>query len=220
VDRELIAKIADEIVRRLEQGPDEEPVIETLAVVCDYVIRGRDVSTQLWERFGGRVQTGALRDGYAQPGLKVARMTEQEMLQAASQSENVVFLFPNPGMLQKMAREMDGGYLENLFFRCLLLGKNVHVMLDYSPPSRYKRGTFFQAVAESLDTLVEMGVSVFTCRGEHAMEDGLALVTENEVAAAYKQKNTRIACQKGAIVTPAAWDRAKELNIQIEWQGK
>lgn len=219
MDRELIAKIADEIVRRLNEKPEEKKDPEALVIVCDHVARGADAKIAVWEHFGGRTRAAALNAGYSSPEFEVEEKNEQELLSEAAGSGHIVLLSPRVSMLQNMANGMDEGCIENIFVRSLLWGKNVHIMLDYTPP-KYKRGTFYQKIADALDTLVEMGVAVFTYgSGESAM-DGLSLVTENEVVEAYRKKNTRIVCARGAIVTPAARDRAGELKIKIEWQGK
>jgi hypothetical protein len=218
VDSELIKKIADEIVRRFNEQPEEKKDPEALVIVCDHVARGSDAKVSIWEHFGGRVHIAALNAKYSAPELEVEEKSEQELIAEAAGSESIVLLSPRVSMLQNMASGMDEGCLENIFVRSLLWGKNVHIMLDYTPP-RYKRGTFYQKISEALDTLVEMGVAVFTYGGGEGAKDGLSLVTENEVTEAYRKKNTRILCAKGAIVTPAARDRAGELKIKIEWQG-
>ena len=218
MDSELIGKIADEIVRRFTRQPEEEKDPDALVIVCDHIARGEDAKITVWERFGGRTRIAALDAKYSTPELEVEEKSEQELLSEAVQSENIVLLSPRVSMLQNMANGMDEGCIENIFVRSLLWGKNVHIMLDYTPP-KYKRGTFYQKIAEALDTLVEMGVAVFTYDGSEAAGDGLSLVTENEVVEAFNKKNTRIVCAKKAIVTPAARDRARELKIKIEWQG-
>ena len=220
MDNELIQKIVDEIMRQLNAPADAQDNLGALVVVSDYIVRQKEAARAIWERFGGRVRVAALQAGYSSPELEVQEMGEQELMSYAALSSDIVLLIPRVSMLQNMARGLDGGCIENIFYRSLLWGKKVHIMLDYTPPPKFKRGTLFQSVAESLDTLVEMGVSVFTYDENSMAGDGLTLVTENEVQEAYSNKNTRIVCQRGAIVTPAARDRAAELNIKIDWQGK
>ena len=65
-----------------------------------------------------------------------------------------------------------------------------------------------------------MGVSVFTYSCiRTAGPEAVSLVTESNVASAYGDGKAKITCARGAIITPAARDRAKELGIKIDWQG-
>ena len=44
-----------------------------------------------------------------------------------------------------------------------------------------------------------------------------ALVTENEVKAAYDDGSMRVLCEKDAIITPLARDKANELGVSIDF---
>ncbi|MPN41325.1 hypothetical protein SDC9_188868 [bioreactor metagenome] len=106
-----------------------------------------------------------------------------------------------------------------MLLRSILWGKKAHVLLDFTPP-RFKRGTFYEKIGDALDALVDMGVSVFTYSCIRPAKAGaLALVTENDVVEAFESGKFNIGCVRGAIITPSARDKAKELNIKIDWQG-
>ena len=92
------------------------------------------------------------------------------------------------------------------------------MLLDFAPP-RFKRGTFYEKIGDAVDALVDMGVSIFTYSCIRQSPEVLALVTENDVVNASENGKSKILCERGAIITPSARDRANELNIIIDWQG-
>jgi hypothetical protein len=100
--------------------------------------------------------------------------------------------------------------------RAILLGKKVTVVLDYMPP-QFKRGTFFENLLSAIGALKDMGVEIVSLVPSLKKPvTEYSLVTENEVISAHEGGECTVRCAKGAIVTPLARDKAKELGITIE----
>ena len=64
-----------------------------------------------------------------------------------------------------------------------------------------------------------MGVKVIAYRPAQEFGEVIreALVTENEVKAAYDDGSMRVLCEKDAIITPLARDKANELGVSIDF---
>jgi hypothetical protein len=176
----------------------------------------------LRERFTGQLLFAGLGRAFDAPDADTVFLEEQEikkLLATAAESDDVVLLAPGINQLENIAYGREGGAAEEVLLRSILWGKRVHMLLDFAPP-RFKRGTFYEKIGDALDALTDMGVSVFTYTCiPVADREAFTLVTENDIMQAYEDGKYKIRCVRDAIVTPAARDRAKELDIKIDWQG-
>jgi hypothetical protein len=132
-----------------------------------------------------------------------------------SKYSDIVLATPPIGLLKKIASADDSGFVEQLVMRAILWEKKVSCVLDYMTP-KFKRSTVFEVVCDALDALKEMGVEVVSvAAGTQKETDVLALVTEADVLETYKNTGSSIRILPGAVVTPLARDKAKELHISI-----
>jgi hypothetical protein len=158
------------------------------------------------------------------PGLDPAFQTanagqrdeQQWLLTSLKFYEHIVLAMPSLQLLNRIANGEDSGLIEQLVLRAILLEKRVTVVLDYQPP-KFKRGTFFESVANSVTALKDMGVEIVSLVPTLKPADpACELVTEDTILQAYLYKDRSIQCAKGAIVTPLARDKASELGVTIE----
>lgn len=223
MDALLIRKIADEVMRRIaKQREPVEETTQTLVLLASQIVGDQAAMDALRERFTGQLLFAGLGRAFDAPDAKTVFLEEQEikkLLATAAESDDVVLLAPGINQLENIAYGREGGAAEEVLLRSILWGKRVHMLLDFSPP-RFKRGTFYEKIGDALDALTDMGVSVFTYTCIPVADRGaFTLVTENDIVQAYGDGKFKIRCVRDAIVTPAARDRAKELDIKIDWQG-
>ena len=212
MDNSQINLIVEEVLCRLkEQIPAPAEESGTLVVAASEVMAPQIADRILRQKFSN------IQYAFLQRGADAAEWNEKTLLSAVSAGENIVLLAPGVRTIENIASGQDAEFLERAVLRAILWGKNVYVMLDFDLP-RFKRGTFFAKLLDALEALEDMGVKIITYQCFADKKQGLfSLVTENEVVEAFVQKKNNIACAKGAIVTPAARDRAAELKIKIDW---
>lgn len=149
----------------------------------------------------------------------VSADTQQERADAMkllAGARGIMLVNPTLGLMKAIARGNDEGYFEQLFLRALLWGKDAAVLLDYEKP-KFRRGTFFQELNDALGAIEEMGAAVVPLGlSVKKAQERLMLVTEREVVDAYAAHQERVMCAAGAIVTPLARDKAKELGLYIQ----
>ncbi len=216
----LINKIAEEVLYRLNSmEPSDEEVTGSVAIVTTYVPSMKTALETLESRHGD-VEYIVHETEFTAVGRTTLRVQEEnkhEILERVASSANVVLVTPKLGLLSSIASGEDDGYVEHVVMRSLLWGRNVEVLLDFEPP-KYKRNTFFEKIVTILTTLEDMGMKVLTYKcSTPDNEQRYTLVTETEVLEAYKSGKTQVMCAPGAIVTPSAKDKAKELEIEINY---
>lgn len=222
MDELQIRKIAEEVIRRIEEqeAPPAEDT-ETLVILASRTVLDEAALAALRARFSGKLLIATMGRAFEASDENTALLADggiKNLLATAAGSDDVVLLAPGIVQMEAIAYGREGGGCEEVILRSILWGKNVHVLLDFTPP-RFKRGTLYEKVGDAVDALADMGVSVFTYSCLPQRPDVWTLVTESDVAGACSGGKTKITCARGAIVTPAARDRAKELNMKIEWQG-
>jgi hypothetical protein len=223
LDGLLIGKIADEVMKRIEEETArEEDATETLVIQASQVVGDKAAMAGLRERFSGKLLFAALGREFDAADENTVFIEDdgiKNLLGLAAGSDDVVLLAPGINQLENIAYGREGGKAEEVLLRSILWGKRAHVLLDFTPP-RFKRGTFYEKIGDALDALADMGVSIFTYSCIKPAKAGmLSLVTENDVVKAYESGKYKIGCERGAIITPSARDKANELKIQIDWQG-
>ena len=219
MDNNLIDRITEMVLRRINTQAEAAAVeAGTLVVAASPVVAPKAAIGILQSKFD-KIRYALLqtdRDGFEDCGVALESFDEKKLLSAVAESRNIVLLAPGIGTLEAIANGEDSAFLERAMLRAVLWDKKVYVLLDFKIP-KFKRGTFFEKLLDAIDALVDMGVEIMTysCFTDKKGET-LSLVTEREVAEAYALKKDRVVCAAGAIVTPAAKDRAAELNIKID----
>ena len=217
---QLVRRIAEEIMSRLKEAePRDEKAEGTLALVTSHVASPKSAKTALEAKYGSKVTGVSFGEAYTAPGIPCARYEDigaDGVLARAAESANIVLVTPKIVLLSNIAAGNDEGFVEHVVTRSLLWGRNVSVLLDFETP-RFKRNTFYEKLGDVLGVLREMGMQTLGYRVSGAEQrEGLGLVTEREVIAAWKT-GREILCDAKAIVTPSAKDKAKELGIRINW---
>ncbi len=216
----LINRIAEEVLYRINKAaPKDEEVTGTVGIVTSYIPSLKTALKTIEEKYNQieYIADGTEFSAFGRQCLQVDEENRQEVIQKVASSANVVLITPKISLLAKIAEGEDEGYIEYLITRALLWGRNVEVLLDFTPP-RFKRNTFFEKIITILETLEEMGVKVVSYKcSEQDDSNRYSLVTETEVLSTYKAGKKEVMCAPGAIVTPSAKDKAKELEIAINY---
>ncbi len=218
----LINEIVDRVLNKIERDmPVDETVQGTLAIFTSYVPSAKSAIRALAQKYGEDVECALFGEAEFEPfgftSVKVCDgMAQNQLMQKAAGKGRIVLVTPKISLLEKIAQGDDDGFVEHVFLRSLLWGRKACILLDFVKP-KFKRGTFFEKIVDIVDTLTSMGVEIssYTCLGEKIVNT-YSLVTENDVTDAAKRGETSILLAEGAIVTPLAAEKARELNIKLD----
>ena len=152
--------------------------------------------------------------------LFASQMSEAELTERVAKAKTVILVAPRLELLKEVSEGKDESLLSYLMVRSVLWKKDVRLYLDFEPP-RFKRNTFLEGVASSIETLRQMNVGVYPYfTGDAAKRIGATLVTEVDVLAAAERADKTICCQVGAIITPAARDALLTNDVIIHYEGE
>ena len=214
--KSLIHRVAEQAIRSILEPEKTER--GALAIIPSFVPDPEPVKAYLKKEYPDVTLTGeGAQDLGGEFGVAgaVTLQEKRQLVTSLKRYADILLIDPPLWMLKNIACGDDRGFYEQAFMRALLWNKNVTVVLDFERPG-FKRGTFFEGINDALSVIEGMGVGTVSLKLSAAKMDGrLALVTEAEVADAHKQGKERVSCAVGAIVTPLARDRAKELGIEI-----
>lgn len=221
----LVSQILHEVQAKIKYEAEEDERIEgTVALFTTFVPSRHACAKKLVNLFGAGIEC-ALFDGvgFSAPGFHAFPVRSDEdkdhLMDLLAGAKDIVLVTPKLSMLYKLAEGDDEGFVEQSFLRPLLWGRNVTVLLDFDIP-RFKRATFFAKLVDAIDVLVNMGVRVEAYKPSRNGLDIMevkSLVTEADVLDAYKDGSKRIVCDKDALITPLARDKAAELDVKIDW---
>jgi len=218
----LVKRITQEVLLRLEQAkPVDETVKGTVVLVSSYVPSPKSALSRIKEVYGSEgvefINFGTDFTPIFEKAMHATEENRDEVLAKVAEAANIVLITPKISVLSTIAEGNDEGFLEHLMIRSLLWGRNVGILLDFRPP-RFKRNTFFEKVVTVTETLTDMGIRImsYKCSTEKGA-NALTLVTEQDVMDAFRKKEKDILAASGAIVTPSAKDKAKELGININY---
>jgi len=215
--KSLIRRITEDVLRRLLEPETVEQ--GTLVLVPSYVTDKDPLMAYLKENHHGVTCAGkgasALREVFTAVSIDTDQ-DKQQLMASLKQYADIILYAPPLWMLRNIAAGDDRGFMEQVFMRALLWEKKTKLLLDYEKP-RFRRGTFYEGIADALGIIEEMGAEVRSLPLSVGKPEGhLPLVTETEVTDAHREGRERIKCAEGAIVTPLAWDAARELGISID----
>ncbi len=220
--RALVKRITQEVLYRIEQAQVRDETVQgTVVLVSSYVPSPKSALARIKEVYGSDnvefLNFGTEFTPLFEKAVNADEQPRDEIIEKVASAANVVIVTPRINLLAGIAEGEDDGLVEFLAMRALLWGRNVNVLLDFQPP-RFKRNTFFEKVVTVVNTLEDMGIKImsYKCAAPEGT-DALGLVTEQDVMNAFAGKKKMIRAAAGAIVTPSARDKAKELNITINY---
>lgn len=218
----LVKRITQEVLYRINQAkPVDETVKGTLVLVSTYIPSPKTALNRVKEIYGEDaiefVNFGTDFTPLFENADRYNGENADDILKKAAEAANIVLITPKISLLEKIAKGDDSGFLEHVIIRSLLWGRNTGIMLDFVPP-QFKRNTFFEKILDVLNTLTDMGIRTFSYTvSSPAGQRALTLVTEQDVMDAYRAKQDSVLAASGAIVTPAAKDKANELGVNINY---
>jgi hypothetical protein len=195
----------------------DENVSGTVVLMTSQIPSPASAMSKLKESFGGELSfiDFGVKIPFALPNvIDAGKEPEERVTETVASAAGIVLLAPKIGLLDSIAKGDDRDFVPHLVIRSLLWGRDVSVLLDFEPP-RFRRNTFFEKLVDTLATLQDMGVRLLTYKCAQKGDEGLRLVTEADVTEAWRNHKTEIRRAPGAIITPAAKDKAKELGIRL-----
>lgn len=217
---EIIEQIVAEVVRRVRLYERRllEPE-ETVVLTASPVAFPKRLRAYLDEHYTDRYVVIHLGAGSPWEGadcLLGRELGEAGLTRRLYAARRVLLACPTVALLREIGRGEDRADAARLFTKAILWGKQATVLLDYEPP-RFHRNSFLGSLTDALDALRDSGVEIANyCVPTVDEHEALTLVTEETVQQAHAAGKTIYLAQK-AIVTPAARDAAKALDVKMEY---
>lgn len=224
VRNKLIEAIVAEVVRRVavlrrqEQHPEEVAVLIASPIAFPQELKTL-LNTQFGEGYTPVSFTGK-NESDDELTLDASALSEAELTARIAKAKTVILVAPRLELLRQIAEGRDDELLAYLVVRSVLWRKDVRLYVDFEPP-KFRRNTFLEGVAASIETLRQMNVGVYPYyTGDAAKQIGAELVTEADVLAAAQRADKTIACRVGAIITPAARDALLTNEVTLDYKGE
>jgi hypothetical protein len=217
--KEISDRIVEEVLYRLKELEPKDVVPKSAAVlVTSFIPSFPKADRLIRERFGADV-TYIDFCGYDFPDkleqvVSAGEKGEDAVLKLVNGSESVVLLAPKLKLIERIAEGDDEDFVSYLTIRSLLWGRRVSAVLDFEPPA-FKRNTFFEKVAGTVEVLEGIGIEVTSYDCSYEEQDARSLITEADVVEEWKKGRSEVLSGAGAIITPSARDKALELGIRI-----
>lgn len=217
---EIIEQIVAEVVRRIRAAQKRlaKPE-ETVVLTSSPVAFPQRLTAYLDERCAGRYVMIHLGQGSPWENADVLygrELGEDDLTKRLYSAKRVLLACPTVGLLRQIGAGDDSTDCARLFTKAILWNRQTAVLLDYEPP-KFHRNSFLGSLSDALDALRDSGVEVTNYCVPTAEEQELqTLVTEETVQKAHAAGTPVYLAQK-AIVTPAARDAAKALDVKFEY---
>lgn len=220
----LIELIVAEVVRRVAKLEREQQHPEqVLVLLAAPVAYPKELQSLLKTQFGVGYTFISFSEhsGIRDDGMLFAnQLGEAKLLDKITKSKTVILVGPRLELLGQIAAGEDKDFLSYLMIRSILWKKDVRLYLDFEPP-KFRRNTFLEGVAASVDTLHQMNVTVCPYyTGDAAARIGATLITEADVLSAAESKEKTICARVGAIITPAARDALNVHDVTVQYEGE
>ncbi len=207
--QEIIRRVTEEILSGLAHTQTK------FAVFCGNVFDPKGVK----KFFADKDVVCALPDDMPPliEGCKALKLEadKRAILEGLDGFEEIVLVTPPLSLLGAIASADDTSFTASLIIRPLLWGRKVTVLLDFETP-KYLRGTALGVIADNIDALEKMGISITTLKRKKTEKQGKELVTEQDVKDACSDGSMKVKMAPGAIITQLAQDTAKECGVSIE----
>lgn len=220
----LIELIVAQVVQRvaLEERQRQHPE-QTLVLLAAPVAYPKELQALLETQFGVGYTPVSFpqRCEFPEETLLYADALGQDnLMQRVTAAKTVILVGPRLELLGQIARGEDAELLSYLVVRSILWKKDVRLYLDFEPP-QFRRNTFLETVASSVETLRQMGVTVCPYyTGDTAAQTGATLICEADVFAAAQTEEKSIRARVGAIITPAARDALLSSGVSVQYEGE
>jgi hypothetical protein len=216
---ELIDRIVEEVIYRLKElEPVNADAQGTVVLVTSFIPSPKDAIEKLNTRFGGDVTYIVFGDTEFPSKFEKVLLADElgtdAVLKRVNEAANVVLLTPRLKLIDNIAQGNDEDFVEFLIVRSLLWGRCVSVLIDFEPPA-FKRNTFYEKVLDIIEVLEGIGIGIISYDCSLDPLEAKSLITEADVMDAWKKGAGQLLGAAGAIVTPSAKDKAKELGLEI-----
>lgn len=218
----IMDRVKKEVIKKFEYEKQVEVNNQTIVIMPSFVPSPQKALEHIIQKYGDDVTLIFINDaefvceGFVSETIK-SEAQKKGLLQRVTHADKIVLATPSIGILKRMSKGHDDGYIEGLILRSILWGKEIDVVLDFDPP-KFRRGTFFEDIVNAIDGLTSMGVKISVYKAiEDANKGKISLLTEHEIIDAKQEGIKTIICTKDAIITPLAKDCARELKINIEY---
>lgn len=230
-DGNSIQRITEAVVRQL--GGDEAPAAEfedapqdggagVIVITSAHVPDAGAVRAYLDTRFGRYTLVGMKKQetSIGQAALTLDEETEAQVAGQVEECATLVLAAPRVCQLENIANNIDREPLEYVTTGALMQGKEILVLLDINPHER-KNSAFLLRMEQVIRQLRDMGIVVIESMsappsGGRDESGARGLLSEADVLAAKRRNETELWVAKDTIITPLAWDTAREQGISIQ----
>ena len=212
---DMISRITEQVISQLRT--QQQPIaVNTIVMLPSFVPNPQKLQEYLAHHQKGRAEYFSLssQDEEASPVLPpVSPLPNPSLLlHKVFSSDNLVVVAPSVGLMTNIVRLSEQSICEQVIFKALLWGKKITFLTDFS--TQQKGNAFYTQIADLLDQLTRMGIEVASYLSGPSAK-GQGLITESEIIALHSAGQTSIVLSEKTIVTPLAWDKARELGIEI-----
>ncbi len=214
----IIRQIVERVAARLGQETLNQKSV--LVIVPAYTADTVALTAYLKQKYQDGFECAVFEQTEEFEGIKTTCIkTEQDkakLLASMKYYTQTVLAVPPLGIIKRIAEGDDSGFCEQLFLKSVLWEKKISMLLDFEKP-KFRRGTFFESLSDSLMAIEQMGVEVVSLKPSvKKAEEGLSLISEADIIDAEKSGSMRVRRAPDAIVTQLASDKAKELGVAID----
>lgn len=209
---EVIRRVEEQ--QRLEQHPEDVVVVVAGKPACPEKLERR-----LSEQYGVGYSAIFFQQN-APPwkhAISASSLSPEQIIDMIGTAKKVILASPELSLLRLIAAGDDQDPISKLLVRAILWKKEVRLLLDFEPP-QFRRNTFFAGVADAIETLKSLHVSVdHYDTGEQAALQRKDFITEKDVLDAAERPEKLILCAIGAIITPSARDAISETGVILSY---
>lgn len=234
---ELLAeRIAKEVVNRINESEcateckrdDSEKTEKVLFIVPRQAINLSACLETAFAMFSGANML-LLISGCAAHALKyrenaaIGKLDDEKLKESViedfSSFSGVCLISPGIKLLEDIINTDDTGFIQYIMINSLVYGKNTRIITDIGY-DKQPAGSLFEKIKNIFGQISAMGIDIkFSSsnndRSYNKKDIGRQLITEKDVIATAKSGVKEIICEKGCIITPLAFDKARESGIII-----
>lgn len=216
----LVELIVAEVIRRVEEEQRKEQHPEDVVVI----VAGKPTCPEklekwLSDRYGVGYSTIFFQQN-APPwkhAISASSLSPEQINDSIGTAKKVILASPELSLLRQIAAGDDTDPVSKVLVRAILWKKEVRLLLDFEPP-QFKRNTFFAGVADAIETLKSLQVSVdYYDTGQQAAAERKDFITEQDVLDAAERPEKLILCAIGAIITPSAKDAISQTGVILSY---
>ncbi len=220
VQTDNIKKIVEQILENYKAPQSSNQAYKTLILIPDYVSDENILLKVLKEdKQNKAIAIAKPLNSSAANDVNIIDVNDENnqdmLMRGLAQCMEYIIVTPGPGFLKRASQFDDRCFFCHLTFRAMAGGKKVSIFTDINKEVIRKKA--FEDIGTALESLEDMGAELIYADSQVSEEQSRksGLLTEKDIIDAYHNNNNEIRVNIGCIVTPLAYDTARDKNIQI-----